>query len=237
MEYQVKLDTFEGPLDLLLHLIKKNKINIYDIPIATITQQYLQYLDLLRVLDIEVAGEFLVMAASLAHIKSRMLLPQPQTEDEEDPRLEIVRPLLELIEIQDIAEELGKRPVLDRDVFCRGFVPDEIKEGNNEKEPIVFAVGIFDLIDAFRRLMEKEAVEHFMDITLTRISLSERIDEILNGLSPGRPVSFGALFSGPLMRREMILTFVALLEIARLGLISIWQRSVDGEIELQLNSS
>jgi len=234
MEYQVKLDAFEGPLDLLLHLIKKNKINIYDIPIAVITRQYLEYLDLMRVLNIEVAGEFLVMAATLAHIKSRMLLPQPQTEDEEDPRLEIVRPLLELLEIQGVAEELVKRPLLDRDVFCRDFVPDEVKEGDEEKELAAFAVGIFDLIDAFRRLMEKEAVEHFMDITLTRISLSEKIDEILNRLSPGQPVSFHALFTGPLTRRGMILTFIALLEITRLGLIHIWQRPVDGEIELQL---
>ncbi len=234
MEYKVKLDTFEGPLDLLLHLIKKNKINIYDIPIAEITQQYVEYLDLLRVLNIDVAGEFLAMAATLAHIKSRMLLPQPETEDEEDPRLEIMRPLLELMEIEDAAQELAKRPILDRDIFCRGFVPDDLREGDKEKEPAVFAVGVFDLIDAFSRLMEKGSVEHFMDITLTRISLSEKIDEILNRLSPGKPVSFYSLFSGELVRREMILTFVALLEIARLGLICIWQRSVDGEIELQL---
>lgn len=234
MEYQIKLDTFEGPLDLLLHLIRKNKINICDIPIAVITQQYLEYLDLLRVLNIEVAGEFLVMAATLAHIKSRMLLPQPQAEDEEDPRLEIVGPLLELMEIQNAAQELTKRPILNKDVFCRDFVPDEVREGDQEKEPVVFAVGVFDLINAFRRLMEKEAVEHFMDIALTRISLSEKIDQILNRLSTGELISFHALFTHSLSRREMIITFIALLEITRLGMIKIWQRPGDDEIELQL---
>lgn len=233
MEYQVKLDAFEGPLDLLLHLIKKNKINIYDIPIAEVTHQYLEYLDFLRDLNIDVAGEFLVMAATLAHIKSRMLLPQQEAEDEDDPRLEIVRPLVELMEIQDAAEELSRRPVLDRDVFCRDFMPQEIKE-DEEPEPAVFAVGIFDLIDAFRRLMDREAVENFMGITLTRVSISAKIEEIMTVLKPGEPVSFCALFSGPLTRREMILAFIALLEITRLGLISIWQRSVDGEIELRL---
>lgn len=230
MEYQIRLDAFEGPLDLLLHLIKKNKINIYDIPIAIIAQQYLEYLDLMRALNIELAGEFLVMAATLTYIKSKTLLPEPEME-EEDPRDEIVRPLLELIEIQKAAIELDNRPMLDRDVFSRHFMPDEILPEEKELGPAI-AANVFDLIDAFRRLMEKEAVENFMDITLNRISLSEKIDEILGKLKPGIPVSFESLFTTR-TRAEMILIFIAILEIVRLGLITVLQSSNHGEIMIE----
>lgn len=231
--YQVKLDAFEGPLDLLLHLIRKNKVNIYDIPIAVITQQYLDYLDLMRALNIEIAGEFLVMAATLTYVKSKMLLPQPEENEEEDPRAEIVRPLLELIEIQKAARQLEERPLLDRDVFCRDFVPDEVREKAPEEEP-VFAVNFFDLIDAFHSLLQNRQVESFMDITLSRVSLTEKIDEILKRLVPGIPASFFGLFSDRTTRPELVLTFLAILEITRLGLIAIWQKQTDGEIMLSL---
>ncbi|MFH1148155.1 MAG: segregation/condensation protein A [Pseudomonadota bacterium] len=231
--YQVKLDAFEGPLDLLLHLIKKNKVNIYDIPIAVITQQYLDYLGLMRTLSMEIAGEFLVMASTLTYIKSKMLLPQPEESEEEDPREEIVRPLLELIEIQKAARQLEERPLLDRDVFCRDFVPDEIREKVPESEP-VFSVNFFDLIDAFHNLMQDQKVESFMDITLSRVSLTEKIDEILKSLVPGVRVPFFSLFSDQTTRQELILTFLAILEIARLGLTTIRQNEAGGEITLTL---
>lgn len=234
MEYQVKLDVFEGPLDLLLHLIIKNKLNIYDIPIALITQQYLDYLDLMRTLNIEVAGEFLVMAATLTYIKSKTLLPQPEEEDEEDPREELMRPLLELIEIQKAARELESRAVLDRDVFSRSFVPEEMMETVPEPEPVISA-SIFDLIDAFKKLMEKETVENFMDVTLSRISISQKIDQILNLLRPGQPVFFEDLFTSRI-RSEMILTFLAILEIVRLGLVSVIQIA-DQQIRIHLKEA
>jgi segregation and condensation protein A len=119
MDYEVKLEIFEGPLDLLLHLIHKNEVDIFDIPITTITDQYLAYLDMMKALNMSVAGDFLVMAATLIHIKSRMLLPGSDEEEDEDPRDEITRPLLEYMRLKEVAQELSEREILGRDVFSR----------------------------------------------------------------------------------------------------------------------
>src|SRR4030042_830004 len=134
MSYQVKLQVFEGPLDLLLFLIKKNEIDIYDIPIAVITQQYLEYLEMMKNLDLDVAGEFLLMAATLLLIKSKMLLPTPEEQpaegeqEEEDPRAELVRRLLEYQRFKEAAQQLVKGPLLDREVFVRSFFGDALAE-------------------------------------------------------------------------------------------------------------
>ena len=124
MTYEVKLEIFEGPLDLLLHLIRKNEMDIFDIPIASITDQYLEYLEIMKALNITLAGDFLVMASTLLHIKSRMLLPGLEEEEEEDLRIEITRPLLEYLRLKEVAGELSERELLDRDVFSRRLSPE-----------------------------------------------------------------------------------------------------------------
>ena len=134
MDYEVRLEIFEGPLDLLLHLIHKNEVDIFDIPIATITDQYLEYLDVMKALNINVAGDFLVMASTLIHIKSKMLLPELIDEEEEDPREEITRPLLEYMRFKEIAGELSEREILDKDVFARK-ISDYLKSQTEQEEP------------------------------------------------------------------------------------------------------
>ena len=153
MEYEVKLEIFEGPLDLLLHLIRKNEVDIFDIPIATITDQYLGYLDLMKALDISLAGDFLVMASTLIHIKSRMLLPGAQEEEGEDPRMEITCLLLEYLKLKEAAEELTDREILERDVFARKLAP-ELKS-QLQSEEAMLEVSLFQLIDAFKRIVDE----------------------------------------------------------------------------------
>ncbi|MBA7642962.1 Segregation and condensation protein A [subsurface metagenome] len=148
MDYEVKLEIFEGPLDLLLHLINKNEVDIFDIPIATITDQYLGYLELMKTLNINVAGDFLVMASTLIHIKSKMLLPGSHEDDEEeDPRTEIMRPLLEYMQFKEMAEAFSEREILDRDVFARTVIP-YFQDGVTGEEPEL-DVNLFQLIDAW----------------------------------------------------------------------------------------
>jgi segregation and condensation protein A len=151
MDYEVKLEMFEGPLDLLLHLIHKNEVDIFDIPIATITDQYLEYLELMKSLEMSIAGDFLVMASTLIHIKSRMLLPGRDEEDEEeDPRLEITRPLLEYMQLKEMAKELSEREILGRDVFARGDATSFDEYPDMLPKP---DVTLFQLMDAFRRIV------------------------------------------------------------------------------------
>jgi len=151
MTFETKLELFEGPLDLLLHLIKINEIDISDIPIATITEQYLEYLDLLRALDINVAGDFLVIASTLMHIKSRMLLPKQEDDMEEieDPREEIMRPLMEYMQLKEAANELASRDMLYRDVFKRGIETNGRKGG--EEDINAAEVSLYELMGALRR--------------------------------------------------------------------------------------
>src|SRR5512135_3362122 len=156
MSYEIKLDIFEGPLDLLLYLIRKNEIDIYNIPIALITEQYLEYLDLMRSLNLDLAGEYLVLAATLIHIKSRMLLPPVEGDDEaeegEDPRAELVQQLLEYQTFKEAALNLEGRPLLERDVFTRGAPLEEPAEAEEDEEAMI-EVGIYELVQAFRRII------------------------------------------------------------------------------------
>ncbi|MCJ7832887.1 MAG: segregation/condensation protein A, partial [Deltaproteobacteria bacterium] len=176
MEYNVKLDIFEGPLDLLVHLIRKNEMDIYDIPIAVITAQYLEYLDLMKELNINIAGDFLVMAATLIHIKSRMLLPRPpEDEEEDDPRLELTRPLLEYLQLKEAAEQLGQRPLLYRDVFTRDFLAKEM-EG---KEEGLIRVGLFELIDAVRKMLLDKKEEESVPLPSFLVPIENKMEEIL----------------------------------------------------------
>lgn len=221
MDYTVKLDIFEGPLDLLIHLIKKNEMDIYDIRIALIAEQYLEYLDLMKELNINVAGDFLVMAATLIHIKSKMLLPRPpEDEDEDDPRLEIARPLVEYLRLKGAAEQLGQRPLLERDVFVRDFLAPEM-EG---KEEGLLRVGLFELMDAIRKILQAAEQAPYFQAPGPLLPLEAKMEEILELLEQTGQSSLEGLLSNPLTRADVIVVFLALLELVRLHKISLFQK-------------
>jgi segregation and condensation protein A len=221
--YTVHLDVFEGPLDLLLHLIKKNKLNITDIPIALITEQYLEYLKLMKVLNLDIAGEYLLMAATLLHIKSRLLLPVSSEGDGEeegaDPRAELIRRLLEYQKYKEAALELEKRPLLDRDVFIRPVAPEK-----EEPEEERFEVSLFELLEAFREVLERVKTESVHEVTLEPITLEEKIQEILSFLRrEQRSIAFHALFPDQASRRTIVVTFLAILELVKMKAVRIFQ--------------
>jgi segregation and condensation protein A len=225
--YTVKVDVFEGPLDLLLHLIKQNQIDIYDIPIALITEQYLEYIRILKALDLTIAGEFLVMAATLMYIKSRMLLPSPLEEDEEeeeDPRAELVQRLVAYKTYKEAALHLSQQALLERDVFIRPVLEIEVEDGEIEAD-------LFHLIDAWREVLKRQEVEDFHEVTLERMTLRERMRELyerLEGVQEAVP--FSTLFAPFVSRVELIVTFLALLELIRLGMLRAYQREIFGPL-------
>jgi segregation and condensation protein A len=227
MDYNVKLDIFEGPMDLLVHLIRKNEMDIYDIPIAVITAQYLEYLDLMKELNINIAGDFLVMAATLIHIKSRMLLPRPpEDEEEDDPRLELTRPLLEYLQLKDAAEQLGQRPLLYRDVFIRDFLAKEM-EG---KEEGLIRVGLFELIDAVRKMLLERKDEESVPLPSPLVPIENKMEEILAKLKSMGHMLLEELLPGHFSRGELIVAFLALLELVRLQKIVVYQEIQGGNI-------
>ena len=231
--YQVHLgDVFEGPMDLLVHLVKKNEVDIYDIPVALIVDQYVEYLKLMKAMNIDVAGEFLVMAATLAHIKSRMLLPvdEEQEEEAEDPRMEIVRPLEEYLQLKYAAEDLTSRDRLDWDVFIRGFGNGDETEGEGPDE--LMQVSLFELIDAFQKIIERVSPQHFLDITLDTITVKSRISEIADVLESRGSVTFEEIFEGQATKGQMIVTFLAILEMAKAQVIRIMQHVSSGIIRI-----
>jgi segregation and condensation protein A len=233
--YTVRLEMFEGPLDLLLHLIKKNKLNVTDVPIALITEQYLEYLKLMKVLNLDVAGEYLLMAATLLHIKSKMLLPaSPEGEGDEgepDPRAELVRRLLEYQRYKEAALELEKRPVLDRDVFVR-MVSQEREEPEEER----VEVNLFELLEAFRKVLERARLDGaFHEVTLEPITLEEKIQEILSLLQKERrSMAFHTLFPESASRRMIVVTFLAILELVKAKAVRIFQISPFETIRISL---
>jgi len=226
--YSVRLPVFEGPLDLLLHLIRLNEVEITDIPIARIGEQYLEYLALMRELDLEVAGEYLVMAATLAWIKSRMLLPAERVgEDGEeiDPRAELIARLLDYQRFKEVAAELGERPRLERDVFAAaGFELDPPKESEREIE-----VGLFDLVEAYRRVLEakRDVAPKPHEIEAEEITVRERMLEIMKVLEAHASIDFDVLIrehgGRPHTKALIVATFLAILELTRLSAIRIYQ--------------
>ncbi len=224
----VKLDVFEGPLDLLLHLIRLNEVDIAEIPIATISNQYLEYLDLMHELDIDVAADYLVMAATLAHIKSRALLPPAEDGAEEgpDPREELARRLAEYATFKEAAQELGQRSLLHRDVFAFVPDPDELPQ----KEPVLDA-SLFPLLEALRRVlrdMPREAAPH--EITVERISLQDRMVRIMDLLREADQDTLlfeGLLRDGAVGRHFVVMTFLAILELTRIKALRIFQNRTD----------
>lgn len=236
-DYKVKLDVFEGPMDLLLHLIKKHELDIYDIPIAIITDQYLEYLDLMRSLNLNIVGDFLLMASNLIHIKSKMLLP-PSEEDEEeleDPRDELVRNLLEYQKFQEGARLLEEGSVLGRDTFAKSLLLIDFSQNEEEKgEEELQAVSIVDLLEAFKELLDKAAFPKTMEIQPDNLSIADKIDEILDKLKSERVVDFYSIFKPLRERSHLILTFLAILELIRQRLVNVEQSQPFGKITLYL---
>jgi segregation and condensation protein A len=235
MNYTVKLDIFEGPLDLLLYLIRKNEVDIYDIPIALITEQYLEYLDLMTVLNLDIAGEFLVMAATLAKIKSKMLLP-PSVDDEDgeeegDPRAELMEHLLEYQQYKEVADQLKKRELLEKDIFTRIQAEEHIPE--LDKNSTVIEASLFDLVDALKKVIErKDLPGNLMEVAVEKISVRDKIAEILSTVKENQQIIFQSLFDGLSTKYEIIVAFLALLELIRLRAIKVFQVHPHGEIRV-----
>lgn len=230
MGYEVRLDIFEGPLDLLLHLIHKSEVDIFDIPIATIADQYLEYLEMMKTLNIDVAGDFLVMASTLVHIKSKMLLPDSKEEQEEEIFNEITRPLLEYISLRDAAQELSERELLDRDVFAR-HVPPYLQRQLGDEEPQL-DVNLFQLIDAFKRLMDQRLPGVQLSFQPEKWSVKEKTEIIIAHLKEKNSIFFYELFSEDRNISEFIVSFLALLELVHRGLVKIFQLTLESDIQL-----
>jgi len=232
-DYPIRLRVFEGPLDLLLHLIRKHEVDIYDIPIALITQQYLDYLDLMQELDLDVAGEFLVMAATLIHIKSRTLLPRPdptQDEPEEDPREELIRRLLEHQKFKAAAELLHEKEIQRGAQWGRpdGRVAEIVGEA---PEPEI-EVDLFSLMAAFRQVLERARHRPRVLLPPEQISIETRIDQLLARLSETEACGFEELFGDVETRAGMVVTFLALLEMIRLKRVRVFQQGNFGPIRV-----
>ena len=230
-DYEVKLEIFQGPLDLLLHLIRKNEVDIFDIPIATIADQYLEYLDMMKALNINVAGDFLVMASTLLHIKSKLLLPHLGEDEEEDPRVEITRPLLEYLRLKEMAGELLERELLDRDVFTRRLSPDYTVQLESE-EPLL-DVNLFQLMDAFKRILDERLPGVPLRVEFEKWSLKDKTTYILERLKDEGSIYFRDLFKGDRTISEFIVTFLALLELVNVGMIRVFQPDLDKDIRLK----
>ncbi|MEK6629367.1 MAG: segregation/condensation protein A, partial [Acidobacteriota bacterium] len=231
--YTVTLQHFSGPLDLLIHLIKKNEVNIYDIPIARITAQYLQYIELMEELNLDLAGEYLVMAATLIHIKSRMLLPRPdpsQEDENEDPRDALVNRLLEYQKYRAAANLLHERETLRSAQWQR---PDErvAEMAGEEYEPEV-EVDLFSLMAAFKAVLDRARLRPRIPLPAEQMSIEERIEQLLSRLSETEACGFEDLFEDVDSRPALIVTFLALLELIRLKLVRVFQQGDFGAIRV-----
>ena len=232
LPYQVRIENFEGPLDLLLHLIKKNEINIYDIPIAMIAQQYLSYIEAMKGLNLTVAGEFLVMAATLLQIKSKMLLPVEQSaEDEEDgpdPREELVRRLLEYKTFKEAARQLDTQERMWRDIYSR---PTVHREPDDESDDAMLdSIGLFDLVDALQTILNRNPGKKLLEIIPDNLTVRDRMNLILETLEGQESIGFEALFEASCHRLVIIVTFLALLELIRLRTVRVYQAENFGPI-------
>jgi len=230
----VRLPIFEGPLDLLLHLIKRNEVQVTDIPIAAITDQYLAMLEELPELNLDGAGEYLVMAATLTYIKSRMLLPAPAADDEpeEDPRAELVQQLVEYQRYREVAVALGDRNVLARDVFAGGGEPPE--PGAPGEGPSVREASLADLLDALRDVLGRIRPPHAHEVAREPVSIRACVSHILAQFALAAHVDFASLFAPGSHRAEVIGTFLALLELIRLRVVRARQTERFGTIALEL---
>ena len=237
MSYKIKLEIFEGPLDLLLYLVKKDHLNIYDIPITQVTDQYLQYIELMRLLDLNIAGEFLVMAATLLQIKSKMLLPAEESQDQEeevDPRAELVRRLLEYEKFKEIAEDLRQKEESQQQIFKRSKTQD-ISELPQEPKDSYFEASIFDLISAFSKAMEDVPKEIFYEVIKDEFTVEEKVHQILHLLLVRESIAISELFSQAKNKIEIVITFLSVLELIRLKEIIARQKGLFDDIEIARN--
>ncbi len=240
MSYKIRLEIFEGPLDLLLYLVKKDHLNVYDIPISKVTEQYLQYLELMRLMDLNIAGEFLVMAATLMQIKSKMLLPIVETAQEElqeDPRAELIRRLLEYEKFKEIAQTLKEREQKQRDIFTRPKIQEKVSEVDEkeQKQEVYFEASIFDLINAFSQAMKDIPRELFYEVIKDEFSIEGKIHEILHLLLIRPSVSIFELFTRAKNKLEIVVIFLSTLELIRMKEIVAQQKGLFGEIEISRN--
>ncbi len=231
MPYEIRLEVFEGPLDLLLHLIHRNEVNISDIPIALITRQYLETIELMQSLNLDVAGEYLVMATYLTHIKSQTLLPLSDETEEgqegEDPREELIAHLLEYKRYKEAAQELGALHMLDRDVFTRE-TDGEGMDRRKSEEPI--QVELNELITAFREVMARTSRQDLLELEPDRLLVKDKMREVLDRLDSQEHVCFNELFPLAAMRLDVVTMFLALLELMKLQLINVCQDAAYGTI-------
>jgi segregation and condensation protein A len=223
--YNIKIPVFEGPFDLLLHLIRENKIDIYDIPIALITGRYLQYIEMMKELNLEIAGDFLVMAATLIQIKSRMLLPPDEevsSEGQEDPRLELVNRLLEYQTFKEVASDLRKREEEWMNVFHK-------EPASDDTELCLFDLNLFDLLGAFKKILDT-ALPELISITKETLTVKDKMSVIMEMLEGQEAIRFEEIFKEGVTKIQLIVTFVALLELIRLGLTKAYQEREFGNI-------
>jgi len=233
MAYRIKLQNFEGPLDLLLFLIKKNEVDIYDIPIAEITKQYMGYVEIIQLLDLEGASEFILLAATLIRIKAKMLLPRPKSEDDEeevvDPRLELVTRLIEYKRFKELAFKLSDIEDEQSKVFQRGFLPDKDVESEDGID-LDADVSLFTLITVFKQVLERIPKESFHHVEDIQISLEEQIEFIYTHLRRVNQISFVDLIAHIQSKLIVVVTFMALLELIKRGEIIARQSMPFGEI-------
>jgi len=245
-EYKVDLEVFEGPLDLLLYLIKKDEVDIYNIPIETITRQYLDYINMMKMLDLNIAGEFIVMAATLMMIKIRMLLPvderEEMDEEEDDPRWDLVRQLVEYKKFKDMASQLQERELYQENVFGFGGRSAVITEPD-DPGLVLQDVSLFDLLSAFNDVLKNAKPETIGEIVGDRFTVADQIDHVLTTIRRTKRIRFDALFKEGASRNEIICTFLALLELLRLRHVDVRQRGhlheivvekVDGNEEIEV---
>jgi segregation and condensation protein A len=235
MAYKIKTEIFEGPLDLLLHLIRKNEVDIYDIPISDITAQYMEYLDILKALDLNLAGEFILMASTLTHIKSKMLLPveeETEEEDDYDPRDELVERLLEYQRFKEAAGELNSRNVLGRDVFTRGQ-PFVIENDEEETLEALVNLTVFDLMEALQEVLDRIPKDYTVDLTTEQFNIVDKINFIMETLEENQSATFVSLFPIGGSKGEIIATFLAILELCKMLLIRVNQ-SEEGIIRVYM---
>ncbi len=236
MTIEISLQNFDGPLDLLLHLIKTNEMDIADIQMVEITEQYLAVIDQMKQLNLDIAGEFLLMAATLIHIKSRMLLPVIEDMDGEeqelDPRAELVRRLLEYQRYKDAANSLDLQPCLNREIFLRQYVDPD---AGTDVVPGEVSTGIYQLAAAFHQLLKQSQVEFVHEIVREQLSVADFIHRIIDRLSRGKQHSFADFFVAGTTRQEMVVTFLAMLELVKMRLVTISQSAEFQPIWLSLS--
>ena len=238
--YSVILPTFEGPLDLLLHLCQKHELDILNIPIGFVTEKYLEYLGLMQLMNLDIAGEYLLMAATLAHIKSKMLLPAPPSGqedddllDEEDPREALIRRLLDYQKYKQAANDLTARGVTGRDVLTRGVT---IEAAVSTERPPLAGVPLYSLLEAFQAVLSRSKVKVAHDVIADRISITDRIHELVDLIETRRRLEFHTLFEGP-TRFDLVITFLALLEMTRLRMIRLFQTDPLAPLYVEASSS